>query len=462
MSEGQIPAAAKRLDSWKEIAEYLGCDVRTAMRWEQEADLPIRRVPGGGRRAVFAITEELDGWRHPSTTEPVGPTVLKKQPWIVWSAVTLGVLILLLATVANRGLFPGSAQRLEFKLPNRTLRFIGTSRNIDEGGMGNALAEDLNKDGYPDIVVGGAPTGKIAVFWNQMDGTFSAPLYLSGCRGSIGPSAADYDGDGNIDIAIGCKEKNLVEVWWGDGHGNFQSPIRIREIGVSLRISSADLNGDGYADIVAGGFEGGPLSILFGSKNRTFQVRKLTTAGPVATVIDDFNRDGLPDIAEICAPITCHQIAILLNKGGAEFAPPIKYNIASASWYLFQGDANGDAIPDLITTASTGEIELFLGRGDGTFEPARQIYQGDAPLVLPMAGEGEPLFLIFESWKGDIRIMQVKPGGKLDFSPPVFVTENIRAGAVADFNRDGLLDFAFPSYASGTAKLNVYLQQPPK
>jgi hypothetical protein len=51
-----------RLDSWKEIAAYLERDVRTARRWEKERGLPVHRVPGGERGAVFAYRPELDAW----------------------------------------------------------------------------------------------------------------------------------------------------------------------------------------------------------------------------------------------------------------------------------------------------------------------------------------------------------------------------------------------------------------
>lgn len=50
------------LDSWKRIADYLKCDERTARRWEKDRGLPIYRVPGRGRRAVFAYRSEIDAW----------------------------------------------------------------------------------------------------------------------------------------------------------------------------------------------------------------------------------------------------------------------------------------------------------------------------------------------------------------------------------------------------------------
>src|ERR1019366_132013 len=48
--------SGRRLDSWKEIAEYLGRDVRTAMRWGKADGLPIRHIAGAKGRAVFSYT----------------------------------------------------------------------------------------------------------------------------------------------------------------------------------------------------------------------------------------------------------------------------------------------------------------------------------------------------------------------------------------------------------------------
>lgn len=59
-----------RLDSWKEIARYLGRDVSTVIRWEQHRGLPVHRVPGGRLPRVFAYTEELDEWL---ANRPSGP-----------------------------------------------------------------------------------------------------------------------------------------------------------------------------------------------------------------------------------------------------------------------------------------------------------------------------------------------------------------------------------------------------
>jgi len=54
--------SADRLDSWKEIAAYVGRDVRTVIRWEQRGGLPVYRIPVGQRQAVYAFRHEIDEW----------------------------------------------------------------------------------------------------------------------------------------------------------------------------------------------------------------------------------------------------------------------------------------------------------------------------------------------------------------------------------------------------------------
>lgn len=52
----------KRLDSWKEIASYLGRQVRTVQGWEKQEGLPVHRARHNKLGSVFAYSDELDVW----------------------------------------------------------------------------------------------------------------------------------------------------------------------------------------------------------------------------------------------------------------------------------------------------------------------------------------------------------------------------------------------------------------
>src|SRR5882724_10100403 len=65
----------RRLESWKEIAAYLGRDVTTVRRWERREGLPVYRLHHLKLGSIYAYTTELDAWRErrapgPATEAP--------------------------------------------------------------------------------------------------------------------------------------------------------------------------------------------------------------------------------------------------------------------------------------------------------------------------------------------------------------------------------------------------------
>lgn len=50
------------LNSWKEIADYMGRGVRTVQRYERDLRLPVHRPAGKSRSAVIAFADEIDHW----------------------------------------------------------------------------------------------------------------------------------------------------------------------------------------------------------------------------------------------------------------------------------------------------------------------------------------------------------------------------------------------------------------
>ena len=74
MSTSDIPAGGatsgpkgstfpdKKLDSWGEIASYLGREVRTVQRWERTEGLPVHRHEHKKKSTVYAFAGELDEW----------------------------------------------------------------------------------------------------------------------------------------------------------------------------------------------------------------------------------------------------------------------------------------------------------------------------------------------------------------------------------------------------------------
>ena len=81
------------LRGWKEIAAYLATSERSVKRWERERRLPVHRVEGRARDAVFARGDELDAWldasRHHSVDAPALPA---KKRWTEFRSTKLALL----------------------------------------------------------------------------------------------------------------------------------------------------------------------------------------------------------------------------------------------------------------------------------------------------------------------------------------------------------------------------------
>jgi TolB-like protein/tetratricopeptide (TPR) repeat protein len=76
-------AQGRRLESWKEIAAYLGRDVTTVRRWEKGEGLPVHRHVHNKLGSVYAYTTELDAWRSnraPAPTIDTSDTRAELEP----------------------------------------------------------------------------------------------------------------------------------------------------------------------------------------------------------------------------------------------------------------------------------------------------------------------------------------------------------------------------------------------
>ncbi|HWO29279.1 MAG TPA: tetratricopeptide repeat protein [Candidatus Acidoferrum sp.] len=110
----------RRLDSWKEIATYLGRDVTTVQRWERQEGMPVHRHLHHKRGSVYALGSELDAWRQGRKLRPeeeqelaleaAGPggrqttgrqtTVPRQRRWLI-----LGSSVVVLAAIVSLAYF---------------------------------------------------------------------------------------------------------------------------------------------------------------------------------------------------------------------------------------------------------------------------------------------------------------------------------------------------------------------
>ncbi len=75
-----VDSRGDRLESWKEIASYLGREVRTAQRWEKREGLPVHRHVHAKASSVWAFRHEIDAWLHSRIRAASEPAQKEEYP----------------------------------------------------------------------------------------------------------------------------------------------------------------------------------------------------------------------------------------------------------------------------------------------------------------------------------------------------------------------------------------------
>jgi hypothetical protein len=374
-------------------------------------------------------------------------------------------------TVKNPGSIASNLIYLSVRQPS-----AGVSTTIDAAGLasGQVAVGDFNNDGRPDISVS-ADSKNVDVFLNQGGGNFSL---VSGSNiisyNLPGNVVADFNNDGNLDLAVGGTDGSVYtwgSIFLGDGKGGLTVTTgAYKGLG-----SVADMNGDGILDAVTVTFDGSVfyLNVYLGNGDGTFTLKSFVQLksgySPGLPVIGDFNGDGKLDVA-VTGP---DPVAIFLGNGDGTFQNEVDYTVPVqySPTYAAVADVNGDGKLDIVTTGGS----VLLGRGDGTFVvgPVIPIPTVDNNIkVADVNGDGrlDLVTAAITDSAGDLQLNILLGNGDGTFQAPIVFaagqadgTYSLSAVEVADFNNDGLLDFAVSGGGTNqTGNSTVLLQTAPK
>ncbi len=139
------------LQSWKEIAAYLGRSERTCRRWETEFRLPVHRMDGSLRGSVFAYKTELDRWMDEILHEEEEPSSVTSRPRSTKYLTIILALSIILASVLAVVVFRIGRPEPENPPPsdNPTLAILPFTNNTGDESLDfweNALADLLVSD----------------------------------------------------------------------------------------------------------------------------------------------------------------------------------------------------------------------------------------------------------------------------------------------------------------------------
>jgi hypothetical protein len=358
-----------------------------------------------------------------------------------------------------------SSQLAVEALEDRRVPALLAPLSIPGNDLRDLAAGDFNNDGIADLVA--IESGDVSVRLGNGDGTFGSaldsPTDATGRRALV---SGDFNADGNLDVVT--LNFGSLSVLLGRGDGTFQSPSTFslpragRGHALSTDVAATgDLNNDGQLDLVVGGFDyratrgGGGVRYDYlyallgdGAGGFLYASRWYTVAPLTDVVLADYTGDGNLDALT--------SLDDLQGNGDGTFQSGP--NVPVAGGYLAAADLNGDGNLDVAAARrSSPEVEVALGRGDGTFEDAVRYQVGAEARAIATAdfdGDGALDLATVNEGSDDVSVLLNRGDGTFEPARDFPVGDGPQGFAVSDFDGNGFADVATFNPQSIEVRLN--------
>ncbi len=260
--------------------------------------------------------------------------------------------------------------------------------DASNGALRQIVPADFNGDSFIDLAVTNS-NNVVSILLNNGDGTLAAPVFYAVGKYPLSSVCVDINHDDKIDLVVVDYFRKIYTLF-GNGNGTFQSPIvHTASIGYSGSgdvVNSGDFNGDGETDLVLARstYWSGEIVILLGNGDGTFQEQLFAGRNdPRSMAVADFNKDGFDDFAivHVLSYGNWDGFYVYLSNGDGTFKNEVLYLVGSFPYLVIASDFNDDSIIDLAagyTNYDASSVNVFLGKGDGTFHSPQGYLAGSA------------------------------------------------------------------------------------
>jgi len=246
------------------------------------------------------------------------------------------------------------------------------------------IAADMNGDSKLDLVLVNYSANHLTLLFGAGDGTFPASQSYAAGPSPTCAVVADFDNDQMLDLAISnFTVDGVVTLIHGTGGGALKAPPLYRSSYTPQSLAAGDLDGDGILDLVAASptdFPGiGSGVTMLGNGipqyyvgNGTFKAPISWTTSVITSIaLGDFNGDGKLDMASTSPTPGSGNVSVWLGNGDGTFQTPRTYSAGTTPVTVVVADLNGDHKLDLVVgNENSNNVSVLLGNGDGTFQAA--------------------------------------------------------------------------------------------
>ena len=337
------------------------------------------------------------------------------------------------------GVFPGAGSG-HFR--------TGTPVVTGSEALTSVLLVDLNHSGHSDLVVTHAASGRISVFSGDGNGGFGQGTSYAVGNGPAAVLAVDLKGSGNADLVTVNRAANTFSVLESNGDGSFKNAVDYvagnrpfaavagsfsgkpglaivseAEASISMpapkgdgsfvaarsyasgglerkAVAVGDLDGDGRADLVVSNFCGadagckgnGTVSVLLANADRSYRLGGSyeVGSGPVSVALAPIGAGG--KLAILAANRNDRTLTVLPGNGDGTFGAAMHLSLGGNPGAIYTDSLGGGRQLVAVATdcgktvcSQPGNVEVLVGRGDGTLSPVASNAVGYSPVAIAAA-----------------------------------------------------------------------------
>lgn len=259
----------------------------------------------------------------------------------------------------------------------------------------------IDSDSYPDLIVPNDSEDNAHVSTGNGDGTFTPHSILAGDDMTATALIADFDRDRDNDVLLMAWWDSDVRAYRNDGSGGFAQRTTIDLPWQSESGVVADFNGDGWLDFCGGGAHSAAARFYLGNGDVTFTRGPTDFKPRVPTDLCTgfWDEDGLPDVASSNFDVNEFALWRVLNVWQEEVSPAENignYAAGRQPRAIVSDDFNDDGVPDIAVAAGDdNEVLVFLGlpgglwTGSTTHSPGGFFPESQAGAAGDFDGDGD-------------------------------------------------------------------------
>lgn len=308
----------------------------------------------------------------------------------------------------------------------------------------DVVAGQTDADSLPEVVVACFGSDEVVVLEGQTDNTLAVVQRLPVPK-PVRVALEDLNGDGYPELLALSATGEMLQVFAGEA-GTFTEPAENYETGGSPRdLVLADMNADGLRDAVILRTQDACLSILLQTTPGRFMRPQILASGeePTRAVAVDIQPDGLPDLAVIDRKNG--RVVIHENRGTEGFAPGRSYFVGATPRELLSFDFNNDALMDLATISEHDfTIILLENLGQGEFHEVFRGHVGVEPTAMafvPRAGDA-PMLAVTSKADQALYLFAHRGGTQFECRDTLHTGVDPFRLLPLDWNGDGLYEVA--------------------